>query len=931
MKKVQGGANSSIPVKPIRTGTRSASLSNKVHDFFVNLASSQGALRANFLKRIDDHLVKFGKPLYAYQLQALRRFGAIAPSIILQAQIHGRTRPKREAKSALLVSPTGSGKTTIFSPEILRDVEQGRKVLVLTHRNFLGTQIKERLEEVCPDDLKAKLFENKIQFINGKDDLKAARLDKPITIASIHALGENLDDISKSHLFKEFDTIVIDEAHHYTANNFLQTLDTIVANISKKKDLKIIGATATPLRHSPGAAPLNDIFPTKNIIWTRTMMQLILDGKLKQPRGIRINTNLGEELSVDKETQNINQKDMEDLSCKPEFNKLLFDSYQKYSKDKNAIFFAHGKEAARLMLKEAINRKIPVAMILGDETVLVDPKTWEKTTLTGEKAIEARRTVFDAYGKTTKIIINCEVLTEGIDLPQTQALVMGTLTRSIQLLQQIIGRGVRLDPNNPHEREFDFIYLDPQTRKKFRFANLSTLGLGQFEKIIEGPDFSYGGSILEAKSMQNDLELDGTKIEGTFIDRPDPEWEKILNRALDKARKSNDNFQGIPNLEEAKIRLTELLAISTTSQLNLSDLVAGSDILFGAQGSTKIREAQRLFREMLKILDLDLKEIIVRFPRLTGFETFTELKDFLRSLSPHRPRDLNIFLRDTNERFGIDDKYIKTLDLQESNKERPPAKIFDEIWHDNPNWDTMYTKACADPGIATKDPKKKISKQKLLNKLNKLLKEKRPIKTPIAKAANINSTRDLLIFVYKHKLTGEDYKSLIDELIPRLEIVNWLEDNRRLLENGQLTSDQETKLAREPIAMQKPKPISTQLDPIETLKQASLLKRSHGLLGYNSSIIKHLESLLQDFNLGTFSFPLKLKNEQEIQQCLSKIAKISTQLTKHIQKTKIQEALSEHLRCINFVRNLLKDPKVRNPQDDKERNFSVQVKGLVGQ
>lgn len=952
--KIETVTRNSNPQTPRVLVQRTQEDTERVISVLKELSRSGHSARGTFLRHIDNHLARLGKAFYPYQIEALRRFATIRPKQILQAPIAGpfgglRSRPKRIARSSLLISPTGSGKTSIFSPEILNDVREGKRVLVLTHRNFLSHQILKRIKDSCPDNLKDELLNDKIQIIRGKKTskkkqsantlikevgLKDADKNKPITIASVQTLNMNIDKLPK--FFKDFDTIVIDEAHHYTADNYLQTLDAVVAKIPKETDLKIIGATATPLRHTSGVVPISDIFPLENIVWTRSMLQLIIDGKLKEPHGIRINTNLGEDLKINRETQNVNKEDIRRLTEKPEFNKLFFDTYEKNCKGKNAIFFANDRGSAKAMLKEAIDRKIPVAMILGNRTVLVDPKTWKKTIITDkQEALDARETVFKEFGKSIKMIINCKVLTEAVDLVKTQVIGHGSLTRSTPELQQIIGRGMRLDPDHPEETQFDFIYIDPETKEKFGFANLATLGLEQFEPLNQGGIEGAGTGPLTIDPLQENLALDGTVIEGGFVDKPDPEWKKILDEALLKAIKSDLHFMGLSTvknlelkLQNARIRLTELLGLTTNSKLNLTDLVVGSDILFGAHGCTKIREAQRIFRDMVKLLPgLDLQEIQIRFPRLTGFETFEDLKKFMRSLYPQRPEKSSKFLEMTNARFGIDEKYIESLSRAEGLGNTPSlAEIFDDIWSDSPSWNAVCNEVCEH---LTEHPKdKEMTSRKLLNALNRFLKT---IGSKAeAKAIDLESIRNLQVFTYRNKLTAQKaYAEFIDAFIPNLERIVWLEKNQADLDKDKLSPEQIAKLTGEPISMQKAliKSIERSKDIMyEILDKASGL-RKYGRLDSHGSIVEHLKKLLATplkNELKDFSLPASLQTSGAITALLQKIGTNCPKLKGILPR--IESTLLEHLGCMNSVMQYLK--KLESTSDVNPKLIAKMKKDL---
>ncbi|WP_231363908.1 DEAD/DEAH box helicase [Verrucomicrobium sp. 3C] len=55
----------------------------------------------------------------------------------------------KDARSLLVSAPTGSGKTVIFAYVAAEDVEAGRKVLVLAHREELQAQAQNWLKRFC--------------------------------------------------------------------------------------------------------------------------------------------------------------------------------------------------------------------------------------------------------------------------------------------------------------------------------------------------------------------------------------------------------------------------------------------------------------------------------------------------------------------------------------------------------------------------------------------------------------------------------------------------------------------------------------------------------------------------------------------------------------------------------------------------------------
>ena len=127
-----------------------------------------------------------------------------------------------QAGRVVLVMPTGSGKTVVFSEICRLANDKGNKVLILVHRRELVTQAS-----------------NKLTKAGVKHGIIAAGFDpsnQPVQVASVQTLIRRL----KSGSFTP-DLIIIDECHHAVAGSW----DKIIGHFS---DAKIIGVTATPSR-----------------------------------------------------------------------------------------------------------------------------------------------------------------------------------------------------------------------------------------------------------------------------------------------------------------------------------------------------------------------------------------------------------------------------------------------------------------------------------------------------------------------------------------------------------------------------------------------------------------------------------------------------------------------------------------------------------
>ena len=104
-------------------------------------------------------------------------------------------------KKTLLVCPTGTGKTQIFSSAIKDQIRDGSRVLILAHRNELLDQVSNRLK-------------NTYGIESALEKAESTWVGSPlsVTVASIQSLANpsRLNKFNKDY----FKTIVVDEAQY---------------------------------------------------------------------------------------------------------------------------------------------------------------------------------------------------------------------------------------------------------------------------------------------------------------------------------------------------------------------------------------------------------------------------------------------------------------------------------------------------------------------------------------------------------------------------------------------------------------------------------------------------------------------------------------------------------------------------------------------
>lgn len=298
----------------------------------------------------------------------------------------------------MVVSPTGTGKTTFFSSMIYDNVMDGCSVLVVVHRIELVDQIIERLN----------LFGLQVGAIAS---------DYPQNLLLPVQVGMVQSQVQLTQ-FKP-DYIYIDECHHSTAATYKNLFEWF-------PQAKVIGVTATPVRLD--GVGFDDIF--QKMINLHNMKYFFDNNYLVPPKHYFCAQIPQDNLRV---TAGGDYDIIEAAKYLIE-NNLIIDivnSYQRYTMGRKAIVFAanvkHSKETA-----DAFNKVgIPAAHIDGSMEKLI-----------------RRRIINDFRSGKLLVLVNFDIISEGFDVPDTEAVILGRRTKSLAYYVQVVGRCLRPDPKN---------------------------------------------------------------------------------------------------------------------------------------------------------------------------------------------------------------------------------------------------------------------------------------------------------------------------------------------------------------------------------------------------------------------------------------------------------------------------------------------------
>lgn len=326
----------------------------------------------------------------------LREYQTTALKQIKNSLEKGYTAP-------LLVLPTGSGKTVIFS-ELARDfINFGKKVLILVHRRELIKQACQKLDDI---NVKYGIISAGFKRAGYKDDHN-------LQVASVYTLYRNLHN----ELF-EPDVIIFDEAHHVAAGTWVKI-------VKRYNQALKIGVTATPIRLDN--KPLGKFFD--HLIKGVQVKDLVDKNYLCDHKVFA--GNIRPDLSKLKfKRGDYKKQDIKEIMDQPFIIGDAVEQYKKHLLNKPAIAFCvdidHAKKVHNQFIKQGVKAEI----------------------LTGEMKMNQRDIVLENLrNRKTDVIISVDIISEGTDLPCVTGAILLRPTNSEALYMQQIGRILRPEEN----------------------------------------------------------------------------------------------------------------------------------------------------------------------------------------------------------------------------------------------------------------------------------------------------------------------------------------------------------------------------------------------------------------------------------------------------------------------------------------------------
>lgn len=283
-------------------------------------------------------------------------------------------------KRIIVQSPPRTGKTVVMAEIAHQTTLKGNRVMFLIHR-------KEVLEQAIDTFKKQEVNANLLQA--GMVQTLSRRVDK----------------------LKEPNLILIDEAHHALAKSYQKVL-------KKFSHSYVLLFTATPVR--TGRQQLDQI--ADDIVVGESIQDLTKKGFLAPFRYFQPPGDFNLKDLKKSSTGDYTKKSMDEAISTKLFGNVI-KQYQKLASGKQAVVYAHSIEAAKDLKDEFVKAGISAAEVDGGTLPHIRDET-----------------VKQFRDKKIKILVNVNLFTEGVDLPNVDCVIMARPTASLSLYLQFAMR-----------------------------------------------------------------------------------------------------------------------------------------------------------------------------------------------------------------------------------------------------------------------------------------------------------------------------------------------------------------------------------------------------------------------------------------------------------------------------------------------------------
>lgn len=314
-------------------------------------------------------------------------------------------------RRALLVLPTGAGKTVTAADIIGSALAKQWRVLILVHRRELVTQMSRKLHDQGIDHgiIQAGFTPRSLPHV------------QVASVQTLHARAIRSERIS----LPRADLIVVDEAHHIRARTWSEIIDAY-------PEANVLGLTATPCRgDGRGLGNVFEALVEGPDVAELTRLGHLVPATYYAPyrpdlKGVKITK--GDYA----ENQLAERMDQSEL-----VGNIVTHWLRLAGRRKTVVFCS------------SVAHSVHVRDSFREAGVMAEH-------LDGSTPTEERDAILRKLAKgTTEVVTNCFVLTEGFDEPSIACLVLARPTKHMGLYRQMLGRGLR-----PADGKSDCLILD---------------------------------------------------------------------------------------------------------------------------------------------------------------------------------------------------------------------------------------------------------------------------------------------------------------------------------------------------------------------------------------------------------------------------------------------------------------------------------------
>lgn len=305
------------------------------------------------------------------------------------------------ARSVLLVSPTGSGKTVLFAFVVAGALARGSRVWIIAHRAELLGQISRALAQFCVPH----------GFIAAGMPLT----HEAVQVCSVQTLVRRLPRLAPP------DLIVQDEAHHLAAANSWGQVHAFA------RDARRLGVTATPVRLD--GQGLGAFFEAM-VVGPST--QALIDRGYLAPLRVFAPA-VPDVASIQHRGGDYVARELMAVVGKPVITGSAVQHYTRHAAHRRALVFC-----VSITHAQAVAAQFRAA---GYGAACIDGKM--------DKDLRSR--VLAAFASAeTPVLTSCDLVSEGFDLPAIECAISLRPTMSLGLWLQQVGRALRPAPSKTH-------------------------------------------------------------------------------------------------------------------------------------------------------------------------------------------------------------------------------------------------------------------------------------------------------------------------------------------------------------------------------------------------------------------------------------------------------------------------------------------------